>query len=110
MKAQIAAFAAATALSHGPVVAQGLETWDADASGTLSETEFVDGFRGAGLLDDWDADGDGLLGSSELAEGLYGLWDANGDGNLSIDEWDSAVDFWFGEDSRFPNETPTATA
>ena len=98
MKARLAALAAATALSHGPATAQGLETWDADASGTISETEFADGFRGVGLFSDWDADGDGLIGSSELAAGLYGFWDANGDGDLSVAEWDSAVDFWFGED------------
>ena len=98
MKARIAVLAAAAALSQGSALAQGLEAWDTDASGTISETEFDERFRGAGLFDDWDADGDGLVGSSELAEGLYGFWDANGDADLSVEEWDSGVDFWFGED------------
>ena len=98
MKNSIAAFAAVTALSQGFAMAQGLESWDVDASGTIGEAEFADGFRGAGLFREWDANGDGQIGSAQFSEGLYGYWDANGDGDLSVDEWDSAVDFWFGED------------
>ena len=66
MRARIAECAAATTLSQGSAAAQGLDTWDADASRTINAAEFHNGFGGAGLFNDWIADGDGVIGTAEL--------------------------------------------
>lgn len=98
MKKVIAAAALAVSVFVLPVgAAPPLQAWDTDASGVLDEAEFRRGVREAGLLEKWDEDGDELLGPDELAEGLYDAWDADDDGALSVSEWDTAVDLWFGE-------------
>lgn len=94
---RIATLATLAALAGVPASAQDLKAWDPDANGVLDEAEFTEGFLEADIFERWDLDGDDLIGFSELAAGLYALWDANDDGKLSIEEWDDAVDLWFGE-------------
>ena len=85
------------ALVGAPAAAQGVEEWDTNGDGVLAEPEFTQGLLDAGLFDEWDTDRDEVIGLSELSSGLYVTWDADDDGELSIDEWDDAVDLWFGE-------------
>lgn len=85
------------ALAATPLAAQGIEDWDTDGDRVLGESEFTEGVFDAGVFEEWDADANGEIGYPELSDGLYGTWDANDDGELSVDEWDNAVDLWFGE-------------
>jgi len=94
---RIVTLAAAAALVGASAAAQEVGAWDGNADGLLEEAEFTEGFLGAGVFDRWDLDDDDLIGFSELSSGLYGLWDADEDGELAINEWDDAVDLWFGE-------------
>ena len=94
---RIVTLAAVAALAGASAAAQEIGAWDANSDGLLEEAEFTEGVLGAGAFDRWDLDDDDLIGFSELASGLYGLWDADSDGELSVSEWDDAVDLWFGE-------------
>lgn len=97
MKSRLQMAAALLALAGVPAAAQGIDEWDTDGDGMLAEPEFSQGFLDAALFEGWDTDGDLAIGHSELSNGLYAAWDANDDGELSVDEWDGAVDLWFGE-------------
>ena len=99
MKTRIAALAASAALAGSGALAQVVDAWDDNDDGLLDEAEFSQGLLDAGVFDEWDVDDDDLVGSDEFAEGVYGLWDTDGDGELTIDEWDNAVDRWFSEDA-----------
>ena len=94
---RIVTLAAVAALAGASATAQEIGAWDTNSDGLLEEAEFTEGFLSAGVFGRWDLDGDDLIGFSELSGGLYGLWDADEDGELSVDEWDDAVDLWFGE-------------
>ncbi|WP_375263650.1 hypothetical protein [Palleronia sp.] len=97
MKLRLRMAATVAALAGAPAVAQGIPDWDTDADGVLGESEFTQGVFDSGVFEEWDADDDEAIGYSELSSGLYSAWDADDDGELSVDEWDSAVDLWFGE-------------
>lgn len=98
MKTHVALLALSVALAATPArAAEWFDEWDTDDSGVLDAAEFRAGFGNAGLFERWDGDDDQRLGPEELASGLYGLWDADENGELSVEEWDRAVDRWFGE-------------
>ncbi|SFH26567.1 hypothetical protein SAMN04488020_1098 [Palleronia marisminoris] len=97
MRLRLRMAATVAALAGVPAVAQGITDWDTDADGVLRESEFTQGVFDSGVFEEWDTDDDEAVGYSELSSGLYSAWDANDDGELSVDEWDSAVDLWFGE-------------
>ena len=97
MRLRLTLAATLTALASAPAIAQGIADWDIDGDGVLDESEFTQGVFDSSVYDDWDADDDGAIGYAELSSGLYSAWDASDDGELSIDEWDGAVDLWFGE-------------
>lgn len=99
MRQSLKLAAALIALAGAPLAAQGIADWDGDGDGVLSESEFSGGILDSGIFEDWDADSDGVIGYTELSDGLYRTWDANDDGEVSVDEWDTAVDLWFGEEA-----------
>lgn len=80
-------------LVTSPALAQVIQTWGANEDGVLDMQEFRRGLERSGTFAEWDLDDDEELGFSEFATGLYRLWDTSGDGILSVDEWDTAVDF-----------------
>ena len=98
MTPKLAAATAAAALTCTPVVAQTIEAWDANQDGALTELEVRQGVGDAGVFERWDLDGDDRIAFGELSSGIFDLWDADDDGELSVDEWDDAVDLWFGEE------------
>ncbi len=83
---------AMTAFLATTLSAQGIADWDADA-------EFGEGLGASGLFDRWDVDADATVDRGEVLQGLYDLWDTDGDGELSVGEWDDAVDLWYGENA-----------
>lgn len=85
------------AMAGAPLAAQGIDGWDTDGDGTLGKAEFAQGVLDSGLFDEWDVDDDASIGYPELSDGLYGIWDQSDDGELAVEEWDRAVDLWFGE-------------
>nr|WP_204354581.1 EF-hand domain-containing protein [Paracoccus saliphilus] len=93
----IITLAAVSAMSQSPVSAQDVTAWDEDQNGTITQAEFMTAFRNRGLSDRWDRNADGSIAAPELAEGFYAFWDRNSDDDLSVDEWENAVDLWLGD-------------
>ncbi len=92
----VSTIALTVALSTG-LSAQDIGAWDTDADGVLTEAEFGDGLDEAGLFDQWDSNEDTTLDHDEVLEGIFHIWDTSNNGELSVSEWDDAVDLWFGE-------------
>jgi Ca2+-binding EF-hand superfamily protein len=92
----VSAAAFTVAMSMG-VSAQDFGAWDTDDDGVLSETEFGEGLDEAGLFDQWDSNDDSTLDQDEVLQGIFHTWDTSNNGELSVSEWDDAVDLWFGE-------------
>lgn len=97
MKFQLTVIAALVAAAGSAASAQDIRAWDRDSDGVLGQDEFSQGFFDTDLFETWDLNEDDLLDFTEFSETLYVIWDADDDGDLSADEWDDAVDAWFGE-------------
>lgn len=97
MKRRIMMLTTALAISLSPAAAQSISDWDEDQNGEITRAEFRTGFDEAGLFVTWDRNADDSIAEMEFAEGLYGFWDRNRDGDLSVEEWEDAVDLWIGE-------------
>jgi len=80
-------------------------TWDGDADGKISKTEFdtasstwgdaPGGVDKNGLFDTWDADKDGLLDNNEFRTGSFSTWDADRNNTIDNNEY-TAGNGWFG--------------
>lgn len=85
--------------------------WDANADGSVSETEFTDEFSRTGVFEDWDTDGDGALTEGEFSTGAYRGHDADRDGAWNDAEWDMAETewsndgFWYSDGYRYGYDT-----
>lgn len=95
----LAALSVTTALFAAPASAQILSDWDMNNDGLLTEREFVRGATEEGYFSELDFDEDGVIDRSEFNQIMYQLWDQDGDGTLSLAEWDTGFDTWFGEGS-----------
>ncbi|MFZ3585298.1 hypothetical protein ACOI1H_24710 [Loktanella sp. DJP18] len=94
------------ALLTGPASAQVVRGWDLDSDGILSQDEWNAGLTELGVLSEWDEDGDGALVSDEFAGGLFERFDEDNSGTLTVGEWDSGIDSFYGEaavDASFEN-------
>lgn len=102
MKTPITAFTLALLLSTAPAGAQtdaeaGWDTWDADASGAISQEEFRSKAEETGLFGIWDENDDDQISSEEYGNGLFSVLDDDDDGALTVSEWDEGIDRIFGE-------------
>ncbi|GGK54707.1 hypothetical protein [Salinarimonas ramus] len=107
LKTTASAAALVLAVAAGPAIAQeAFSDWDADASGSISETEWNTGWSDAGVYDAWDANDDNAISEDEWTAGVgeneelwnerfgetaYGDWDADDDGALTEEEFGSGV-------------------
>lgn len=72
--------------------------WDSDGNLELTEREFTEGARQAGVYSDWDADASGDVSEDEFYDGVFSSWDADDDGTITENEFASAGQGWFEDD------------
>ena len=72
--------------------------WDSDGNLELTEREFTEGARQAGVYSDWDADASGDVSEDEFYDGVFSSWDADDDGTITENEFASASQSWLEDD------------
>jgi len=91
-KKSAAVLACALSLLGGPLLAQDMGEWDANADGLVDQEEFNTAWGDTGTYGAWDRDGDGSLTKEEFNAGLYDGYDADDSGAIEEPEFGDVGD------------------
>lgn len=81
------------------VVSYEFDTLDRSGDSYLDVDEVAEWVDGSGTFEDADADADSELDADEIAGNAFELWDGDDNGTISEEEWKTAADLWYPQQS-----------